>query len=438
MQPVQIFRSDVELPWHPTRASKVWDLIQHLCAPPGVVTPLHPASVDEVCVCHSRHYVDYLRTREAMELGRKRLADGAPADVWLPEQPRDEEYGLKGDAQPYLGFWDASCRIAAASIAAAEALRSGAARIAVHWEGGRHHASYSAASGFCFINDVALAAKRLARRLPDGSAPGRVLVVDIDAHFGDGTATLCYGDPNIFCLSTHVFGAGMFPGTGAADESSPRSRVLNVALPPGSGDAVVLPLFEEALGACVSQFQPSFIVAVCGCDAIQGDRLGHLNLTVHGFCSMAVQCLRLGLPVLLLGGGGYQDVSAARAWAALTFAAMHGGELPALDTDIPVECVGFPAYAPGFKLFDNVPPIEPACRGDATVMRATTGALREFGVRLGDADPTPSVDDGSDESVSTSSLSSLKTDASSSASRSPSSTGSEDAHRFDALYVDDE
>jgi len=188
-------------------------------------------------------------------------------------------------------------------LAARLALKHG---IACNTAGGSHHAFSGHGSGYCVFNDVAVAARVL---LDEGQVQ-RVFVLDLDVHQGDGTAEILTGDPGAFTFSMHC--AENFP---KAKQMSDR----DVALPAGTGDAEYLDILEAELEELLPAFSPDLVIYNAGVDLHRNDRLGKLALSDAGIAARerAVLnfCLRLGVPVACVVGGGYDmdaDVIARR------------------------------------------------------------------------------------------------------------------------------
>lgn len=188
-------------------------------------------------------------------------------------------------------------RLAAAGtvLAAETALQVG---LASNTAGGSHHAGRGYGSGFCTFNDVAVAAGALL-------AAGRIrraLVVDCDAHQGDGTAEIFAGDDRVFTLSLH--GEKNFPVRKIPSD-------IDIGLADGTGDAV----YAEALQAALAQaldagpFDLTFYNA--GVDVHAGDRLGRLSLSDDGIRhrdrTVIGRLRAAALPVVTVLGGGYAD-----------------------------------------------------------------------------------------------------------------------------------
>ncbi|MCB1882459.1 MAG: histone deacetylase [Geminicoccaceae bacterium] len=185
------------------------------------------------------------------------------------------------------------CAVAGTVLAGRLALEGG---IACNMAGGSHHAHEGFGAGFCLFNDVAVAARLL---LAEG-AVRRVLVVDLDVHQGDGTATILNGDPGVFTLSIHC--RTNFPARKA--ESS-----LDVPLDPGTGDAAYLNVVQNLLPSLIETQRPDLVFYNAGVDPHERDRLGRLKLTDAGLMARETlvldACRRSGTPVACVVGGGY-------------------------------------------------------------------------------------------------------------------------------------
>ncbi|MFM7642043.1 MAG: histone deacetylase [Cyanobium sp.] len=176
------------------------------------------------------------------------------------------------------------------------ALRHG---LACHLAGGTHHAFGAAGSGFCIFNDVAVAARVL---LAEGLVR-RLLVVDLDVHQGDGTASLFAGDPCVFTFSAHA--ERNFPLRKAQSD-------CDLPLPDGMEDGPYLAAIAEVLPDLLSQVQPDLVFYNAGVDPHRQDRLGRLCLSDGGLLQrerMVLEtCLRQRVPVATVIGGGYDDL----------------------------------------------------------------------------------------------------------------------------------
>jgi acetoin utilization deacetylase AcuC-like enzyme len=180
-------------------------------------------------------------------------------------------------------------------VACDAALAEGAA---LYLAGGTHHAFADRGEGFCVFNDVAVAA----RALLEAGRVGRVCVVDLDVHQGNGTAAIFADDPRVFTFSVH--GAGNYPF------HKTRSDV-DVALPDRTGDLAYLQALDAHLDAVLDRADPDLVVYIAGADVYAGDRLGRLALSPDGIAARDRRvfdaCRRRGLPWTMVMGGGYAE-----------------------------------------------------------------------------------------------------------------------------------
>lgn len=216
------------------------------------------------------------------------------------------KYGIgTGDTPAIPGFYEAGLAIVGASVTAAKRLNNGN-QLAICLAGGLHHAQRDNASGFCTLNDIAVAIKLLMQTF------GRVVYIDIDLHHGDGVEAIFRDEPRVLTASIHEFEPGFYPGTG--DEIS--DHIVNAPLARGTSGPLWLKVFMEGVLPRVQAFRPEVVVLQMGVDPHTYDPLGHLN--VSGRCWLeAVEAVRsLGLPTVALGGGGYDRRNPPRLWPA--------------------------------------------------------------------------------------------------------------------------
>ena len=142
-----------------------------------------------------------------------------------------------------------------------------------------HHAERNRAMGFCFFNNVAIAAAHARAR-----GVSRVAVVDYDVHHGNGTQWSFYGDPFVLFVSSHQF--PYYPGTGAADEVGTGAGVgftVNLPLAAGATDADYERVYDAIAWPILRQFKPDLILLSAGFDAYMDDPLGGMRVTAPCF-----------------------------------------------------------------------------------------------------------------------------------------------------------
>ena len=157
-----------------------------------------------------------------------------------------------------------------------------------------------------------------------------MLYIDIDIHHGDGVELAFYHSNRVMTVSFHKYTGDFFPGTGKLDDNGAglgKYFCLNVPLQDGIDDDMYLTVFKTVIGDTVTHFQPTSIVLQCGADSLGLDRLGAFNLSIaaHGECVNYVRTF--GVPLLVVGGGGYTVKNVSRCWAYET-AVLVGADIP--------------------------------------------------------------------------------------------------------------
>jgi acetoin utilization protein AcuC len=234
----------------------------------------------------------------------------------------DLERGLGTDDNPtFEGMHHAAAHVVGASVEACRQVWSGEAQHSANITGGLHHAMRDRASGFCVYNDVAVGIQHL---LDQGAE--RVAYVDVDVHHGDGVEKIFWDDPRVLTISLHETGQMLFPGTGFPHDvggHGAEGSAVNVALPPGTGDAGWLRAFHAVVPPLLREFRPEVLVTQHGCDSHADDPLAHLMMSVDGQRAAYVALHELAHEVaggrwVVTGGGGYALVEVVpRAWTHL-------------------------------------------------------------------------------------------------------------------------
>lgn len=180
-----------------------------------------------------------------------------------------------------------------------------------------HHAAPDTADGYCFFNNVAVAA-----RAAQAAGIERVAIVDWDVHHGNGTQEGFYQDPTVFTVSMHMdHGAwgGSHPQTGGVDERGRGAGVgsnLNIPLPMGSGDLTYALAFEQFVEPALRAFAPQLLIIANGLDASQFDPNGRQLLTMSGFNHLAQRARQFADEhcegrLLIVQEGGYNPAYSA-------------------------------------------------------------------------------------------------------------------------------
>ncbi|KAA0186253.1 Histone deacetylase [Fasciolopsis buskii] len=293
-----------------------YDLTDHM----KVYKP-YRASMNDMVTFHSQEYVEFLR-------------DVTPNNVHTFPKEKLLTYNIGEDCPIFDGIYQFCSMYTGASLQAAKYLNNDASipiiLIFCLYEGYRYCyqlvrrvASRQKASGFCYVNDIVIAILELLKYHP------RVLYIDIDVHHGDGVQEAFYLTDRVMTVSFHRYGNLFFPGTDLDESDFPlhigdmyevgakagKYYSINIPLREGIDDEMYINIFRSVINDVVNLYRPTAIVLQCGADSLGCDRLGVFNLSIkgHGACVKMVK--ELGLPLLVLGGGGYTVRNVARCWA---------------------------------------------------------------------------------------------------------------------------
>jgi acetoin utilization deacetylase AcuC-like enzyme len=166
-----------------------------------------------------------------------------------------------------------------------------------------HHAGPDYAAGYCYINNAAVAAEWLSSR-------GKVAVLDVDYHAGNGTQDIFYKRADVLTISLHADPATDYPYyTGYADETGAEEGTgfhHNYPLPAGTDDQKYLTLLNHAL-EIVDGFAPRHLVVSIGMDIYEGDPLGKFKVTTDGIRAIGERISELHIPTAIVMEGGYNN-----------------------------------------------------------------------------------------------------------------------------------
>jgi len=248
---------------------------------------------------------------------------------------REEAPGIIDYAPTYVtqSSFDDALLAAGGVITCSRAVMNGDARNAfaiVRPPG--HHAEPDRAMGFCIFNNIAIAAR-------DALAHGmeRVMVIDYDAHHGNGTQAAFLNDERTAFLSAHQYQPGFYPGTGwIEDAPHAKKRIVNVPLPARAGDKVYEQVADRIFKPFVKSFKPKIIFVSVGFDAHWNDPITTLGLSTAGYFSLAKKVIALaeedcdGKIVFVLEGG-YDPINVANGSEAVFIAETGQGVSEAHD-----------------------------------------------------------------------------------------------------------
>ncbi len=198
---------------------------------------------------------------------------------------------LDMDTQTTEHSWDVACLAVGGVLRLLDGICGGRAKrgvAAVRPPG--HHAEPDHAMGFCLLNNVALAA----RYLQKVHGIERVMIIDLDAHHGNGIQTAFYEDKSVLYLSTHRYPA--YPGTGSIGEighGPGAGYTVNIPLDKGAGDRTFTFVFRRIVDPLVQAFQPEFILVSLGFDLYLHDRLGGMRVTPEGYGRLTDMLIRM-------------------------------------------------------------------------------------------------------------------------------------------------
>ncbi|WP_169567686.1 histone deacetylase family protein [Sneathiella limimaris] len=165
-----------------------------------------------------------------------------------------------------------------------------------------HHAFQDMCGGFCFLNNVAIAAQYAL------SEVNRVAILDVDVHHGNGTQGIFYNRSDVLTISLHCDPTDFYPFfSGYAHERGEgdgEGYNLNIPIPPQTGDADYMPYLEQAKQALRS-YAPDVLFVALGLDAFEGDPLIGLSITTGGFGQIGAAISELDMPTVLVQEGGY-------------------------------------------------------------------------------------------------------------------------------------
>ncbi|WP_337266278.1 histone deacetylase family protein [Oryzifoliimicrobium ureilyticus] len=195
----------------------------------------------------------------------------------IPEE-EGEIHQLEADTYAGPKSLQAALTGVGGAIAAVDDVFSGAAdNVFVASRPPGHHAEKTKAMGFCFFNNVAIAARHAQKTY----GVERVAIVDWDVHHGNGTQDIFWDDPSVLFCSTHQI--PLYPGSGAKDETGTHGNIVNAPLSPNTGSEHFREAFKSRVLSALQNFRPDFLLVSAGFDAHHRDPLAQINLVGEDF-----------------------------------------------------------------------------------------------------------------------------------------------------------
>src|SRR3954471_23725962 len=241
--------------------------------------------------------------------------------------PREGFVQIDADTSMSPGTLEAALRAVGAAAQAVDEVMAGKVRNAFSaMRPPGHHAERATAMGFCFFDNVAVAA----RHAQQAHGLDRVLILDWDVHHGNGTNDIFHADPSVVFVSIHEW--PLYPGTGPASDvgsGAGEGATVNLPVPGGSGDDVFLSLVRDVVVPLARAVQPGLLLVSAGYDAHADDPLAGCRVSDEGYAAMAglMRSLadELGVPLGIVLEGGYALGALARSVVTTLEAAGDGG-----------------------------------------------------------------------------------------------------------------
>lgn len=227
-----------------------------------------PASDKELELWHTQEYIEVIKT--------------ASSGITVPHL---YQFISQDNVNPISGKFPQGIERAARiivknSILALDSVQKKRSEKAVNIGGGLHHAKSNYGEGFCIYNDVVIAARYAMEKYN----LKRILILDTDAHAGNGTCEAFYSDPNVLFIDLHQ--EGIYPGTGFIDEIGEgrgEGFTINLPLAAGTGNKSYELIFDEIILPLTKKYKPEIVIRYGGSDPHPSDEITQLGLTLEGF-----------------------------------------------------------------------------------------------------------------------------------------------------------
>jgi acetoin utilization protein AcuC len=261
-----------------------------------------PVTDEELYLICSKEYVNF--TREFYKATYSGLGYTEPFTLYhtMDNMPGDRPGQIEEAARLIVGQ----------AKKAADLVQAGDYKKVICLGNGMHHAKPSRGEGFCIYNDVAFTAKYLIQQ----HDLDRILILDTDAHAGNGTVEYFYEDRKVLFIDIHQDPATLYPSTGFAHQigsGEGKGFTVNIPLPPGADYDSYILAFAEIVEPVVKQFQPQIIIRNGGSDPHFDDRLTNLGLTIAGLRMLGSKVRQLaevcdGKVIDMIASGYNEDI----------------------------------------------------------------------------------------------------------------------------------
>jgi acetoin utilization deacetylase AcuC-like enzyme len=272
----------------------VTDLVYHDMFTKHEISVGHPESPDRL-----RSALSYLKEAGYLEDSKLDIVKPSPADLdeVYPIHGRSYLEGIKENSAKGGGIYTLDTGVNSYTYKAAILAAGGGIEAVDRILGKKsknafvlcrppgHHAEYERAFGFCFINNIAVAAHHLVQKC----GLNRIMIIDYDAHHGNGTQNTFYSSNKVLYVGLQQDGRTLFPGSGFPDEMGTGigfGYTVNLAMYPGSGNTSYDLAFSNVIEPLAEAFKPEFILVSAGLDCHYQDPLTSLGLTTSGIAAM--------------------------------------------------------------------------------------------------------------------------------------------------------
>ena len=311
--PFEVFDGGLRTPYleNPDRMDRILSSLDNI----DWAEILEPSSygLDLIHAVHDKEYIDFLASAwtEWLDSDPKDPSVLLPATFALRRNPQ-KPTSLLGRAGYYMmdlsaciveGTYEAALASANCALSAAQSIVNGQWSAFALCRPPGHHAGKDYGGGYCFINNASVAANWLASQ-------GKVALLDIDYHCGNGTQDIFYDRNDVLTISIHADPNFEYPHyAGYANETGAGAGLgfhKNFPLEKGTEDAQYLSTLEAAL-SLIRQFEPTYLVLSAGMDIYADDPLGTIKVTTDGIGEIGKRISALDLPTLIVMEGGYAN-----------------------------------------------------------------------------------------------------------------------------------